>query len=137
MISEYSRTVFLVDDDEPVRDSLKTLLESYSMPVEDFPSCPEFLERFDGHLSGVLLQLRPQDLLVVTADHGNDPTTPSTDHSREYVPLLVAGSGVRAGVDLGTRTSFADLGQTIAENFGVGPLAHGRSFLENIVADHS
>jgi phosphopentomutase len=95
------------------------------------------LERFDGHLSGVLLQLRPQDLLVVTADHGNDPSTPSTDHSREYVPLLVAGSRVRAGVDLGTRTSFADLGQTIAENFGVGPLAHGRSFLEDIVADHS
>jgi phosphopentomutase len=95
------------------------------------------LERFDGHLSGVLLQLRPQDLLVVTADHGNDPSTPSTDHSREYVPVLVAGSRVRAGVDLGTRSSFADLGQTIAENFGVGPLAHGKSFLEDIVAHHS
>ncbi len=95
------------------------------------------LERFDGHLSGVLLQLRPHDLLMVTADHGNDPSTPSTDHSREYVPLLVAGATVRAGADLGTRSSFADLGQTIAENFGVGPLAHGKSFLEDIVAHHS
>ena len=55
MISDFNRTVFLVDDDEPVRDSLKTLLESYSMPVEDFPSCPEFLERFDGHDTGCLV----------------------------------------------------------------------------------
>ena len=68
----------------------------------------------------LLPRLRDDDLLVVTADHGNDPTTPSTDHSREYVPLLVAGPRVRAGVDLGTRTTFADLGQTLAELFGVG-----------------
>ncbi len=95
------------------------------------------LELFDGHLSSILLQLRPSDMLVVTADHGNDPSTPSTDHSREYVPLLIAGSAVRPGLELGTRTSFADLGQTIAENFAVGPLAHGKSFLEDIVADHS
>jgi phosphopentomutase len=94
------------------------------------------LERFDEELGGVLLALRKRDLLVVTADHGNDPSTPSTDHSREYVPLLVAGSQVRRGADLGTRASFADLGQTIADNFGVGPLAHGTSFLEDIVVDH-
>jgi two-component system, LuxR family, response regulator FixJ len=55
VISESNRTVFLVDDDEPVRDSLKTLLESYSMPVQDFPSCPEFLERFDGENAGCLV----------------------------------------------------------------------------------
>jgi phosphopentomutase len=81
--------------------------------------------------------LRDDDLLVITADHGNDPSTPSTDHSREYVPVLVTGPRVRAGVDLGTRATFADLGQTLAANFGVGPLAHGTSFLENIVGDHS
>ncbi len=69
---------------------------------------------------------------MVTADHGNDPTTPSTDHAREYVPLLVTGARVRAGVDLGTRRTFADLGQTLADNFGVGPLAHGTSFLAEI-----
>ena len=73
------------------------------------------------------------DLLVITADHGNDPTTPSTDHSREYVPLLVTGAARARGIDLGTRATFADLGQTIADNFGVGPLAHGTSFLEEIV----
>ena len=65
---------------------------------------------------------------MITADHGNDPTTPSTDHSREHVPVLVQGPGVMAGVDLGTRTTFADLGQTLAENFGVGALANGTSF---------
>jgi phosphopentomutase len=92
------------------------------------------LERFDGRLSRLLPLLRDDDLLLVTADHGNDPTTPSTDHSREYVPLLVIGRRVRAGVDLGTRNTFADLGQTLAELFGVGALANGTSFLPDITA---
>jgi phosphopentomutase len=91
------------------------------------------LERFDARLSELLTKLAPDDLLVLTADHGNDPTTPSTDHSREYVPLLVTGRRVRAGVQLGTRATFADLGQTLAEAFGVGRLAHGTSFLGEIV----
>jgi phosphopentomutase len=88
------------------------------------------LERFDDRLSFILPHLRKTDMLVVTADHGNDPTTPSTDHSREHVPLLIVGPGVTAGVDLGTRATFADLGQTIAANFGVPRLAHGLSFLQ-------
>jgi phosphopentomutase len=91
------------------------------------------LERFDARLAALLPALEPGDLLVVTADHGNDPTTPSTDHSREHVPLLVAGDGVKPGVDLGVRRTFADLGQTLAEVFGVPPLAHGTSFLAEIV----
>ena len=67
---------------------------------------------------------------MITADHGNDPTTPSTDHSREHVPAAGRGrAACTAGVDLGTRATFADLGQTLAEVFGVGPLAHGTSFL--------
>ena len=92
------------------------------------------LERFDARLAWLLPMLRAGDLLVVTADHGNDPTTPSTDHAREYVPLLVTGPQVRAGVDLGTRRTFADLGQTVAEALGVGPLAHGTSFLSEMSA---
>ena len=91
------------------------------------------LERFDVRLARFLPRLGTRDLLVITADHGNDPTTPSTDHAREYVPLLVAGAMVRPGVDLGTRPTFADLGQTIAEVFGVGPLAHGTSFLKDVL----
>jgi len=90
------------------------------------------LERFDGRLKDLLPRLRRGDLLVITADHGNDPTTPSTDHSREHVPLLVTGPAVRTGVSLGTRTTFADLGQTIAENFGVGTMTHGTSFLSEL-----
>jgi phosphopentomutase len=69
----------------------------------------------------------------VTADHGNDPTTGSTDHSREYVPILVAGPRVRPGVDLGTRPTFTDLGQTLAELFAVPKLARGTSFLADVV----
>jgi phosphopentomutase len=90
------------------------------------------LERFDVRLAQLLPRLQDTDLLVVTSDHGNDPSTPSTDHSREHVPLLVAGPQVRSGVDLGTRETFADLGQTLAQVFGVGPLAHGTSFLAEI-----
>jgi phosphopentomutase len=92
------------------------------------------LERFDTRLEKILPMLRSDDLLVVTADHGNDPTTKSTDHAREYVPLLVTGAHVRAGVDLGIRGTFADLGQTLAEVFGVGRLGHGTSFLKEIAA---
>lgn len=91
------------------------------------------LDRFDARLAALLPRLREDDLLVVTADHGNDPTTPSTDHSREHVPVLLHGARVRAGVDLGTRATFADLGQTLAEVFGVGRLAHGTSFLSEIM----
>src|SRR5713101_6881143 len=90
------------------------------------------LERFDARLARALPQLRERDLLVVTADHGNDPTTASTDHAREYVPLLATGPRVRWGADLGTRRTFADLGQTLAEIFDVGRLANGTSFLGEI-----
>jgi phosphopentomutase len=92
------------------------------------------LERFDERLAPLVPRLRDDDLLIVTADHGNDPTTPSTDHSREHVPLLVAGPHVRRGVDLGTRQTFADVAQTLAEVFGVGRLAHGTSFLGEITS---
>jgi len=87
------------------------------------------LERFDLRLPEILSRLRRDDLLVITADHGNDPTTPSTDHSREYVPVLCACGRRGNGADLGTRETFADLGQTIADVFSVGPLRHGTSFL--------
>ena len=89
------------------------------------------LERFDRRLAAVLPRLRDDDLLIVTADHGNDPTTASTDHTREYVPLIATGPRVRAG-DLGTRSTFADLGQTLAEIFAVGRLTNGESFLSEI-----
>jgi phosphopentomutase len=92
------------------------------------------LERFDRRLGELLPRLAPTDLLIITADHGNDPATPSTDHSREHVPILVAGAGVRPGADIGTRQTFADLGQTLAELFHVGPLAHGTSFLREVLA---
>lgn len=90
------------------------------------------LERFDARLGRLRSLLCPDDVLVLTADHGNDPTTPSTDHSREYVPVLMYGTPVLAGVDLGVRETFADLGQTLAEIFGVPPLKNGRSFLPGL-----
>jgi len=99
----------------------------------DPPGYAANLERFDARLAALLPRLRPSDLLVVTADHGNDPTTPGTDHSREHVPILVTGDAVATGTDLGLRTTFADLGQTLADLFGVGPLPNGTSFLREIL----
>ena len=84
-----------------------------------------------GRCRGSSRGVREQDLVIFTADHGNDPTTPSTDHSRERVPLLVYGPRVRP-VPLGERTTFADVGQTVAEFLGVSPLDSGRSFLGDI-----
>ena len=100
----------------------------------DAPGFARALEAFDDALGGILGSLRDDELCIVTADHGNDPTTPSTDHSREYAPLLAAGPRVRAGRDLGTRETFADVGATIAELFGVRGLEVGRSFVEEIRA---
>jgi phosphopentomutase len=91
------------------------------------------LREFDRALPTILSTLREDDLLFITADHGNDPTTPSTDHARECVPLLAAGPRVRA-VDLGTRPTFSDLGATVAEWFGIGFRGRGTSFLSDVVA---
>ena len=81
------------------------------------------------------LPAREKDLVILTADHGCDPTTPSTDHSREYTPLLAYGPCARANVPLGTRATLADIGATVAENFGTS-LAHGTSFLRDIQKGH-
>jgi phosphopentomutase len=92
------------------------------------------LEEFDRWLSDLYQALRPADLVAITADHGNDPTGAGTDHTREYVPLLVHGSRSARGVHLGTRATFADLGQTIADAFGLKRLTAGESFLDALAA---
>jgi len=89
------------------------------------------LEHFDERLPEILDALNDSDLLIMTADHGNDPTKDGSDHTREYVPLLVYGRSAKAGVNLGTRQSLSDIGQTIAENFGL-ELSDGVSFLNEI-----
>ncbi|MCB8988479.1 MAG: phosphopentomutase [Ardenticatenaceae bacterium] len=86
------------------------------------------LAEFDQRLPEILVALAADDLLVITADHGNDPTTPSTDHSREYVPILLTGPAVKTAVNLGVRSTFADLAATIADVFGLERPFPGRSF---------
>ena len=86
------------------------------------------LEQVDALLPTILGRLRPEDLLILTADHGCDPLGPSTDHSREYVPIMATGSSVRHGTNLGVRATLADIGQTIADNFGLR-IPRGESFL--------
>jgi len=86
------------------------------------------LAAFDRHLPTVEAALRPGDIAVLTADHGCDPTWPGSDHTREHVPVLCFGPGLK-GRDLGARDSFADIGQSLAAHLGIAPLGHGKSFI--------
>ena len=94
------------------------------------------LEHFDSSLPHIEAAMREDDLMIITADHGNDPTFPGTDHTREYAPLLVYGKSARPGVNLGTRGSLSDIGQTIAANFGL-KLTAGESFLRDVASTSS
>ncbi len=98
----------------------------------DFTSFASGLESFDKKLPELLTCLTVDDVLIITADHGCDPTTPSTDHSREYVPLIVYNPGMSKGIDLGTRKTFADTGKSVAEIFEIRHDFPGRSFMGEI-----
>jgi phosphopentomutase len=96
------------------------------------------IEVFDVELQRFEEDLRPGDMVILTADHGNDPTvTSDTDHTREYIPLIVYGPSLMAGVDLGTRGSFADIGATVEEHLGLTPQGPGRSFLAELKGERS
>ena len=88
----------------------------------------EALEYFDGKLPEILENLKEEDILIITADHGNDPSTPSTDHSREYIPILVYGKNIKHGINLGIRSTYADISATILEMFNLDKLKYGESF---------
>jgi len=100
----------------------------------DVPGFFGALRQFDAALPTLRRALREEDLLFITADHGNDPATPSTDHARENVPVVALGAAVRPGSEIGTRSSFADLGATVAEWLGVDFRGVGTSFLSEILA---
>ena len=108
------------------------MLYGHRKDVEGFARS---LEEFDALLGPFLAAMGASDLLLITADHGcdPDPMNPTTDHSREYVPVLAYGKSARAGVNLGVRPTLADMGQTVAENFG-GRIPHGTSFLRDLSA---
>ena len=90
------------------------------------------LEEFDSRLPEIMETFTERDLLVITADHGNDPVHPGTDHTREYVPVLLWSPGLAGGTSIGVRSTFADAGATILDNFGVPPMEHGTSFLKEL-----
>ena len=99
----------------------------------DAPGYARALSEFDEWLGGFMHKMLPDDVLMITADHGCDPATPSTDHSREYIPLLVYGAKIKPGVNLGTRKSYADESKTILEMFGItDSKTDGESFLTEI-----
>ena len=99
----------------------------------DAPGYAKALSYFDSRLPEMLEKLRDDDILMITADHGCDPVTPSTDHSREYIPLVIYGKKLKKGVNLDTRSSFADIGATILDYFGLPITIDGESFLSEII----
>ncbi len=99
----------------------------------DIQGYADALSEFDGRIPELLDALKQQDMLIITADHGCDPTTPSTDHSREYVPLLVYGKTLRRGVNLHIRASFSDIAQTIAEALGIEADFSAKSFVKDVL----
>jgi len=98
----------------------------------DYEAYARGIEAFDARLPEILGAMTERDALFMTADHGCDPTFPGTDHTREYVPLLGYSAAFKTGADLGTRKSFADIGQTIADIFSCEPIAHGESFYAEV-----
>lgn len=91
------------------------------------------LEYFDNKLPEIMKNLRNDDLLIITADHGNDPSTPSTDHDREYIPILLYGKDIKNGINLGIRETYADISATILDIFGFEKLKYGNSFKDLII----
>lgn len=124
---------------EHMKDSFEGLcftnLVDYDMLYghrNDIDGYARALTYFDERLPEMLSLLQPEDILMITADHGCDPATPSTDHSREYIPLVMAGAPIKAGSNIGTRTSFADISATILDYFGMEGVESGKSFWEEI-----
>ncbi|EYE87449.1 phosphopentomutase [Fervidicella metallireducens AeB] len=99
----------------------------------DIAGYAKALEEFDNRVPEIIENLRDDELLIITADHGCDPTTESTDHSREYIPILVYGKMIKPGINLGTRTSFSDIGKTIGELLGIENDIEGTSFAKEIL----
>ena len=91
------------------------------------------IEDFDGRLNEIYSKLRDEDILIITADHGCDPTTESTDHSREYIPILVYGKKVKGGTELGIRDSFTDIGKSVLDYLGIDNNLEGKSFISEII----
>lgn len=138
-----------VNNRETMDKTFELVKEPNDTPVFAFINCIDFdmvyghrnnvagyaqaLEEVDDFLGQMLSSLKAEDVLIVTGDHGCDPTTPSTDHSREYVPLLVAGAQVHKEVNLGIRKTFADLSSTVAEIFGITGWTKGSSFYKELL----
>lgn len=91
------------------------------------------LEYFDNMLPEIISNMKETDILIITADHGNDPSTPSTDHSREYIPILIYGKQIKENVNIGTRTTYADIGQTVLDILQLPKLTTGKSFKNEII----
>lgn len=127
------RTITVIKEDK--HDMIFTNLVDFDMLYghrNNIQGFGEALEYFDSKLPEIIDAMGEDDILVITADHGNDPSTPSTDHSREYIPILVYGKNLKGNVDLGVRETYSDIGQTLLDFHGLPNMENGKSFIEEI-----
>jgi phosphopentomutase len=141
-----SRSIRTAGNDDGMKKTLELARESFSglafVNLVDFDMVyghrndvagyTSALNDFDIALGGLMREINDDDIIMIAADHGCDPSTVSTDHSREYTPMLAFGKALRQGADLGTRASFADIAATILDIFGIGDTLAGKSFLAEI-----
>jgi len=123
---------------KPFKGLIFTNLVDYDMLYghrNDVEGYAKALERFDLRIPDIMDAMSSDDVLIITADHGCDPTTESTDHSREYIPILVYGEQVRPGVDLGIRESYSDIGATVLDLFDIHAKLRGRSFKKEMIKE--
>jgi phosphopentomutase len=109
------------------------MLYGHRRDVLGYAAC---LEEFDKAIPDIIKSMYDSDVLIISADHGNDPTWAGSDHTREYIPILVCGKNIQAGVDIGVRNSFADIAATIADILGIEFETLGISFKEMVIADN-
>ena len=127
------RTIQLVRDGEP--GFIFVNLVDFDMKYghrNDVLGYTEALNAVDVRIGELIDSMKEDDILIITADHGCDPATPSTDHSREYTPMLIYGDTIREGLDLGTRSSFSDIAATIADIFSVRKPPYGESYYKEV-----
>lgn len=141
-----SRTISTKNNDDGIDQTIKIIKEDFKGLIftnlvdfdmhyghrNDVKGYARALEKLDKRLPELLASLKQDDVLILTADHGCDPTMPGTDHSREYVPILVYGKATKRGVNLGIRRSFSDIGASVLELLGISPRLNGKSFADQL-----
>ena len=122
------KKVLIIEDDEKWKKYIADYLKAYEYDVTA-------LEDFDNRMEEIFNAMKEDDILIITADHGCDPTTSGTDHSREYIPILVYGENIKENIDIGVQSSFSNIGKSILDYLSIKNTLPGESFLKEVLKE--